>query len=185
MTERWQIPEAATHLLGGAVLAYPTEAVWGLGCDPENESATLRLLEVKQRPVDKGLILIAGSLQQVEYLLAPLTDAQRTKVLATWPGPVTWLIPDVENLVPRWIKGEHRSVAVRVTAHPLASQLCLAFGRPLVSTSANLAGHEPAKTAAEVMAQLGRRIDGLVEGELGQEDRPSRIIDLLSGSTLR
>lgn len=185
MTPITQISQAATRLLAGDVLAYPTEAVWGLGCDPENEDATLRLLAVKERPVDKGLILIAGSLAQVAHLLAPLTEQQRQTLWATWPGPTTWLVPDSRNLVPRWIKGDHDSVALRLTAHPLAAQLCLAFGRPLVSTSANLAGHPAARTAEEVLTQLGSRIDGLVVGELGQEARPSRIIDLVSGVTLR
>jgi len=180
-----QISQAAARLLAGEVLAYPTEAVWGLGCDPENEDATLRLLAIKERPVDKGLILIAGSLEQVAHLLASLTDHQRQAVEATWPGPTTWLIPDSDSLVPSWIKGEHHSVAIRVTAHPLASQLCLAFGRPLVSTSANLTGHPAARTAEEVLTQLGSRIDGLVPGALGQEAGPSRIIDLISGATLR
>lgn len=185
MTPITQIPQAATRLQAGEVLAYPTEGVWGLGCDPESEKATLRLLAIKERPVDKGLILIAGSLEQVSHLLAPLTDLQRRTILATWPGPTTWLIPDSNNLIPRWIKGEHDSVAVRVTAHALAAQLCLAFGGPLVSTSANLAGHPTARTAEEVVAQLGSRIDGLVAGELGQEAKPSRIVDLVSGVTLR
>jgi len=180
-----QISQAVAQLKAGAVLAYPTEAVWGLGCDPENEDATLRLLAIKERPVDKGLILIAGALEQIEYLLAPLTPQQRQTVAAAWPGPTTWLIPDINDLIPRWIKGEHDSVAIRVTAHPLASQLCLAFGRPLVSTSANLAGQPAARSAEEVQAELGSRIDGLVEGELGQEAKPSRIIDLISGVTLR
>lgn len=185
MAERWQITHAANRLLDGEVLAYPTEAVWGLGCDPENEDATLRLLAIKERPVEKGLILIAGAVEQVEDLLAPLTDHQRRTMLATWPGPTTWLIPDVADLVPRWIKGEHSSVAIRVTAHPLASQLCLAFGGPVVSTSANLAGRQPARTALQVVSQLGSRIDGIVHGELGREQNPSRIIDLISGATLR
>lgn len=185
MTAITQIPQAATRLQAGDVLAYPTEGVWGLGCDPESEEATLRLLAIKERPVDKGLILIAGSLEQVAHLLAPLTKHQRQTVLAAWPGPTTWLIPDSNSIIPRWIKGEHDSVAIRVTAHPLAAQLCLAFGGPLVSTSANLAGHPAAKTAGEVVAQLGSRIDGLVAGELGQEARPSRIVDLVSGVILR
>lgn len=185
MAERWQITHAANRLLDGEVLAYPTEAVWGLGCDPENEEATLRLLKIKERPVEKGLILIAGAVEQIEDLLDPLTEHQRRTVLAAWPGPTTWLIPDIDERIPRWIKGEHDSVAIRVTAHPLASALCLAFGGPLVSTSANLAGKRPARTALQVVRQLGSRIDGIVPGELGQEQNPSRIIDLLSGVTLR
>ncbi|MDP1931700.1 MAG: Sua5/YciO/YrdC/YwlC family protein [Gammaproteobacteria bacterium] len=185
MANRWQVRHAANRLLDGAVLAYPTEAVWGLGCDPENEVATLRLLEIKERPVHKGLILVAGAVEQVEFLLGALTPAQRKKILATWPGPTTWLIPDEDDLVPWWVKGEHSSVAIRVTAHPLAAALSLAFGGPIVSTSANKAGQSPARTALKVIKQIGHEIDGLVYGRLGSERSPSRIVDLLSDTILR
>lgn len=172
-------------MLNGEVLAYPTEAVWGLGCDPYNEAATMRLLQIKDRPVHKGLILVAGSADQVAFLLDALTPTQRKKVLATWPGPTTWLIPDEAQMVPWWIKGDHLSVAVRVSAHPLVAALCSAFGGPIVSTSANKAGKRPAKTALQVTKHMGREIDGLLYGKLGTEQNPSRIVDLLSDTVLR
>lgn len=181
----WQVTQAANSLLNGEVLAYPTEAVWGLGCDPENKAATLRLLQIKERPVAKGLILVAGSIDQLQDLLEPLTTAQRKQLLATWPGPNTWLVPDYNDLIPSWIKGDHGSVAVRVSAHPLVVTLCLRFGGPLVSTSANKAGQHPAKTALQVVKRLGREIDGILHGKLGDGKKPSKIIDLLSGQVLR
>ncbi len=182
---RWQVTRAANCLLNGDVLAYPTEAVWGLGCDPENEAATLRLLEIKKRPVHKGLILAAGSVEQVAFLLEALASAQQKKILATWPGPTTWLIPDYDDLIPWWIKGDHSSVAIRVTAHPLVAELSLAFGGPIVSTSANKAGQRPAKKALHVIKHMGHEIDGLLHGSLGSERNPSRIVDLLSDTILR
>ena len=182
---RWQVKQAANRMLSGEVLAYPTEAVWGLGCDPENQAATMRLLEIKNRPVHKGLILVAGSAVQVEFLLDALTPAQRKKILATWPGPTTWLIPDDGAMIPWWIKGDHSSVAVRVSAHPLVASLCMAFGGPIVSTSANKAGQPPAKTALKVVKQMGWEIDGLLYGSLGSERSPSRILDLLSDAVVR
>ncbi|MGB4246607.1 MAG: Sua5/YciO/YrdC/YwlC family protein [Pseudohongiellaceae bacterium] len=185
VTHRWQVRQAANRLLNGEVLAYPTEAVWGLGCDPENESATMRLLAIKNRPVHKGLILVAGSVDQVDFLLETLTPAQRTKILATWPGPTTWLIPDYDEMIPWWIKGDHASVAVRVSAHPLVASLCLAFGGPIVSTSANKAGQRPARTALNVIKHMGQEIDGMLCGSLGSEQKPSRIVDLLSDTVLR
>lgn len=181
----WNVTQAANSLLNGEVLAYPTEAVWGLGCDPENKAATLRLLQIKNRPVAKGLILVAGSVEQIVDLLDPLTPSQRKRMLATWPGPNTWLVPDYNQLIPGWIKGEHDSVAVRVSAHPLVVALCLRFGGPLVSTSANKAGQRPAKTALQVVKHMGREIDGMLHGRLGEGAKPSRIIDLLSGQILR
>lgn len=181
----WQVAQAANSLLNGEVIAYPTEAIWGLGCDPENEAATLRLLQIKKRPVAKGLILVAGSIDQIEDLLDPLTPSQRKRMLATWPGPNTWLVPDYNQKIPDWIKGEHDSVAVRVSSHPLVVALCLRFGAPLVSTSANKTGQRPPKTALQVVKHLGREIDGVLHGKLGDGAKPSRIIDLLSGQVLR
>jgi len=181
----WRIHRAALQMLDGKVLAYPTEAIWGLGCDPENETATMRLLEIKRRPVEKGLILVASSISQVEHLLTGLSSKQRQRVVASWPGPTTWLLPDSESQVPFWIKGEHESVAVRVTAHTLVASLCEAFGGPLVSTSANRSNQAPARSALQVVKHLGKDIDGIVHGSLGGQSRPSTIIDALTGNVLR
>lgn len=184
-SKSWRLTQAAHRLLGGEVLAYPTEAVWGLGCDPENEEATMRLLQIKGRPVSKGLILVAATPYQLSRLLEGVTSAQRKKVLATWPGPVTWLIPDTNDIIPRWIKGQYSSVAVRVSAHPVVSSLCRHFGGPIVSTSANRATQRPAKTALQVMKRLGTEVDGLIHGSLGAEPKPSQIIDLLTDKIIR
>lgn len=181
----WKIRQAALQLLDGKVLAYPTEAIWGLGCDPDNETATMCLLDIKRRPVEKGLILVASSISQIEHLLTGLSTRQRQKVVASWPGPTTWLLPDSDNQIPFWIKGEHESVAVRVTAHPLVASLCEAFGGPVVSTSANRSDQLPARSALQVMKHLGRDIDGILHGRLGGQTRPSTIIDALTGNVLR
>lgn len=181
----WKIRQAALQLLDGKVLAYPTEAIWGLGCDPDNETATMRLLDIKRRPVEKGLILVASSISQIEHLLTGLSTRQRQKVVASWPGPTTWLLPDSDNQIPFWIKGEHESVAVRVTAHPLVASLCKAFGGPVVSTSANRSDQLPARSALQVKKHLGRDIDGILHGRLGGQTRPSTIIDALTGNVLR
>src|SRR5512143_218632 len=135
----WQLREAVRVLHHGGLIAYPTEAVYGLGCDPRNADAVLRLLNLKQRPWQKGLILIAADLAQLDPYLLPLDEMMRARVVPTWPGPNTWLLPArVET--PHWLRGEHDTLAVRVTAHPVAAALCRAFGGPIVSTSANLAG---------------------------------------------
>ena len=101
--------KAAEVLLRGGVIAYPTEAVWGLGCDPFNETAVEHLLQIKRRPMHKGLILVAANLQQIEPLLRNLNSADRARVTSSWPGPVTWILPDPTNLIPHWVKGNHNS----------------------------------------------------------------------------
>lgn len=176
--------EAVAILKQGGVIAYPTEAVFGLGCDPFNPDAVERLLAIKQRPVEKGLILIAANWQQVAALTAPLTAAQLQPVFATWPGPITWVFPAAAK-VPAWLRGEHTSIALRVTAHPLAHALCEAFDGPLVSTSANLSGQSPARTSDEARAQLDHSIDLILEGAVGQRANPTQIRDVLTGQILR
>lgn len=174
----WRIRQAARILRAGGIIAYPTEAVWGLGCDPFNPQAVERLLEIKRRPEHKGLILAAGSESQIAGLLAPLSEAQRTRLAATWPGPNTWLLPDPDYRVPHWIKGRHSGVAVRVSAHPLVQALCNAFGGPLVSTSANISSAPPARSATKVRAYFGCDIDFLVDGPLGGLEKPTTIRSL-------
>ncbi|MFC3550629.1 Sua5/YciO/YrdC/YwlC family protein [Lysobacter cavernae] len=180
------IADSAAALRRGAVIAYPTEAVWGLGCDPFDEVAVMRLLAIKQRPVAKGMILIAGALAQFDGLLdwAALPGERRDAVLASWPGPHTWIVP-VTPRVPRWITGDHDGVAVRVSDHPTVVALCAAFGAVLVSTSANLGGEPPAYARAALDPQLLARIDGVCLGETGGRTAPSTIRDARSGAQLR
>lgn len=179
-----QINEAVQILQRGGVIAYPTEAVFGLGCDPNNEQAVERLLAIKQRSRDKGLILIAADFQQLTPFLAEIDDVSKEQILATWPGPVTWVWP-AKPEVSKWLRGEHDTIAVRVTGHPLAAALCRGFGGPLVSTSANLSGKSPAKTEQEVRQQFHEQLDYIVVGELGGREKPSQIRDVMSGKVLR
>lgn len=170
----------------GGVVAYPTEAVWGLGCDPFNEAAVVRLLALKQRPVDKGLILVAADTGQLDALVdwAALPDERRATVLASWPGAHTWTVP-VTAQVPAWIRGSHASVAVRVSDHPTVVALCGAFGGPLVSTSANLTGQPPAFHREELDPALTGQLAAVCEGETGGLAAPTPIRDALSGQVLR
>ncbi len=178
------VQRAATSMHGGGVIAYPTESVWGLGADPENAEAVRRLLALKHRAPDKGLILIASDLAQVEPWLANLTDAQRDTLRASWPGPNTWLVPN-GGLASPWVTGKHSSVALRVTAHPVAAALCRAFGGPIISTSANPQGRPSAKDAVQVRRYFGRQLDAIAPGRTGGRRQPSQIRDLASGKTLR
>jgi len=178
--------EAAQTLRNGGVVAYPTEAVWGLGCDPFNEAAALRLLAIKQRDVAKGLILIAAERAQLDDLLDwdALSVDRRAAVEASWPGPNTWIVPATAR-VPRWITGTHTGVAVRVSAHPIVAGLCKAFGGPLVSTSANRAGEPPALDCGQLDPALLALLDGVCEGETSGLAAPTPIRDALTGAVLR
>lgn len=167
----------------GGLIAYPTEAVFGLGCDPLNEAAVARLLELKRRPLHKGLIVLAADLQQLQPFLAPLDSELQQKLDRTWPGPVTWILP-ASPATPFWLTGNRPAIAVRVTDHPLAAELCAACG-PLVSTSANITGSAPARTALQARLRLGPAIDVVVPGAVGGQMRPTEIRDGRSGNILR
>ncbi|WJV53527.1 L-threonylcarbamoyladenylate synthase type 1 TsaC [Prodigiosinella aquatilis] len=180
-----QLVPLLQKLKEGNVIAYPTEAVFGLGCDPDNETAVKQLLKLKQRPWEKGLILIAAEFSQLEpYLdLAALSAEQKAAIFASWPGPVTWVIP-AKPATPRWLTGKFTSLAVRVSAHPLVKQLCLSYGKPLVSTSANLSGQLPCRSAVEVAQQFGDDFP-VLHGNVGGRLNPSEIRDALTGEMLR
>ena len=175
---------AVSALHAGGVIACPTEAVWGLSCDPDDPQAVYRLLALKQRPVAKGLILVAAAESQLGFLLRGLDPEDRARLSATWPGPTTWLVPHRKR-VPYWIHGEHDTVAVRVSAHPVVSALCRAWGGPLVSTSANPGGARPARALFQVRRYFGDALDGLVPGAVGGQQRPTGIRDLASGEIIR
>lgn len=168
----------------GGIIAYPTEGVWGLGCDPDNERALAALIALKGRASEKGLILIAGDIVQLAEFLEGIDDASRARLDATWPGPNTWLIPDNGRAKPL-LRGEHPTLAVRVSDHPLVQSLCAAWGGPLVSTSANRAGEAPAMSALDVREAFGEVLGAVVDGPLGGRDRPSTIRDLVSNRVLR
>lgn len=181
----WQLHCARQTLRRGGVIAYPTEAVWGLGCDPWDLPAVERILELKQRPMEKGMILVASSVDQVRFLLDPLPAELQREAERHWPGPVTCLLPDVERQIPAWVRGRHSSIAIRVSSHPVVRALCEAAGMPLVSTSCNPAGRQPARYSWQVRRYFGDQLDRIVPGALGGNRNPSRIIDIVTGQQLR
>ena len=186
MHDHHAIADAVARLRGGGLVAYPTEGVWGLGCDPFDQAAVLRLLALKQRPVDKGLILVASQLEPLRrWLDLTALPAQRlAAVLDSWPGPNTWVMPAAAD-APAWISGGRSSIAVRISAHPLVAALCEAFAAPLVSTSANPGGQPPAYSRAELDPTLLEAIDAVLAGETGGLARPTPIRNALDGSVLR
>jgi L-threonylcarbamoyladenylate synthase len=168
----------------GGVIAYPTEAVYGLGCDPWNEVAVMRLLAIKRREVTKGLILIAADVDQLAPFIQRLPDERMAEIRKTWPGPHTWLLP-IQPRTPGWLTGRFDTLAVRVTAHPLAAALCRAYGGAIVSTSANQATRPAAHTAIQVRQALGDQPDHILTGVCVGSGRPSTIRDGLTGRVLR
>lgn len=181
-----ELDAAAALLHGGGVLAYPTEAVFGLGCDPHDRVAFEKIFALKQRPATQGVLLIAADFSQVERYIdfARVPAAVLAEVRASWPGPYTWIFPRSAE-VPAWVAGAHAGIALRVTAHEPAAALCRAFGGALVSTSANPHGQPPARTAQTVADYFGDALDGLLDAPLGGQASPTVIRDALSGAIIR
>ena len=179
-----RLSAAVAALQNEGVVACPTEAVWGLSCDPDSIRAVSRLLTLKDRAVQKGLILVAASEAQLGFLLADLPEEQRRQLSASWPGPNTWLVPHQHRVQP-WIYGSFDTVAVRVSEHPVVGALCEAWGGPLVSTSANPAGAQPPRAGFQVLRYFGGSLDGMLPGEVGIASAPSTIRDLATGQLVR
>jgi L-threonylcarbamoyladenylate synthase len=178
------VARAARIVRGGGIVAYPTEAVFGLGCDPRDRAAVMRVLAIKRRSWRKGLILIAADFAQLEHYVVLPPEPRRTEVLASWPGPHTWVLT-AGKAAPRWLTGGRDSLAVRVTAHPVARALCLRAGTALVSTSANVSRRPPHRRLLRLRHDLGPQVDYVLAGPLGGSAQPTAIKDARSGRLLR
>lgn len=180
------LDSAVAALRAGGVIAYPTEAVYGLGCDPWNEAAVTRLFALKRRPPTQGVLLIAADIAQIGKFIDPaaVPDEAFARARASWPGPHTWVFPRAAA-TPGWLSGGHAGIALRVTAHPLAAALCRAYGGALVSTSANRHGEPPARSAEAVHAAFGDEVAYILAGETGGLDRPTPIRDVVTGTEFR
>jgi len=170
----------------GGIIAYPTEAVFGLGCDPDNEESLKRLLQLKARSADKGLILLAGSYDQLLPYIddSKIPEDKRITVLSRWPNGITQLIPK-NNTISLLLSGRFDTIAVRITSQPDVVALCKQTNKPIVSTSANLSGQEPAKTWQTLDIRLSNQVDFIVEGTTLGYTSPSKIIDALTGKVIR
>ena len=178
------LSQAIDVISAGGIIAYPTESVYGLGCDPFNHKAVETLLKLKQRPVEKGMILIASHIQQILPLIQPDHPDDLARALKTWPGHHSWVFPKT-SLVPDWISGQHQSIAIRVSNHPVVKQLCDRMNAPLVSTSANLSNQDILTSIADIRSAFGDRIGNYIDAPTGGETKPSTIRDAHSGAIIR
>ena len=179
-----EIEQAAALLRAGGVLAYPTEGVYGLGCDPGNREAFEKIFAMKRRPPEQGVLLIAADFEQIRDWVGDAPEAALDRARAAWPGAHTFIFPRSPR-VPEWVAGGHAGIALRVTAHTPSAALCRAFGGPIISTSANHHGEAPARSAADIRAIFGDEPDGVLDAPLGGLDKPTPITDAVSGAIIR
>jgi L-threonylcarbamoyladenylate synthase len=186
-SQKQKLDQAVIVLQQGGIIAYPTEAVYGLGCDPKNLSAVKKLLVIKQREKEKGLILVAANFEQLKPYLLPLEKDIEEKLLKSWQDshrPTSWLVP-AKKEVSNYLKGRFDTLAVRVSNHPVVKELCENFGGAIVSTSANISGQESARTAEQVKQIFKNKIDFILDGETDLNAQPSEIRDALTNKIIR
>jgi len=176
--------DAIACMHAGGIVAYPTEGVYGLGCDPFNQQAVTRLLDLKQRAPAQGLILIAAQWSDVSHLTQSLPADILAHALQPQTTPITWLLP-ASDQVPPWVRGQHNTIAIRFTTHPHAKMLCQHYGQAVVSTSANLHGQPPLNSPTAIQHQWGDAIGYILTGELGALNKPSQIRDIITGEIVR
>jgi L-threonylcarbamoyladenylate synthase len=175
------ISKAVDALRAGQLIAYPTETVYGLGVDPKNETALNLLYEAKGRDIQKKLILIIASYKQLSEYVEDVSEAGKKLIETFWPGPLSLLFSPRSGLSDQLLGPTHK-ICIRQTSHRVASAICDSFGGAIVSTSANISGMEPAKTAPEVnVPGIAVCIDG---GELGHSV-PSTIYDIENQTIVR
>lgn len=184
MTSWLRIDQAARTILDGGVIAYPTEAVYGIGCLPHHEPGLQRIMRIKRRDARKGLIVVAADIGHLENLARIPASALTAGNLPGWPGPVTWVVP-ASRYASSLLTGGRSTIAVRISDHPVVRKLCYRAGSALVSTSANFAGHPPALSALGVRRAIGAELDFVLAGRLGKQLKPTEIRDLETGEILR
>lgn len=180
------IKKAISILCDGGVIAYPTESVFGLGCDPDNESALLKLLRIKNRSSSKGMLMVSHDFslvtKYINFTHIDETDLMYTKEF--WPGPFTFLFPASDSCS-QLLKGNHSTIAIRISTHPIIKALCSGFNKPIVSTSANISGNPPCVSLTDVHTNFDNIVNFIVDGETLNYSKPSTIIDLKTKIVLR
>lgn len=183
MIPRLKLAQAIRIINAGGVIAYPTEAVFGLGCHPQSADAARRICALKQRSLRAGFILVADAPDRLADWIAPTVEEVR-RLAAESDRPVSWVLT-AGPLAGEWITGGRSTIAVRITEHPVAAALCRMAGVPLVSTSANRRRRVPARTALAVRRLFGNDVDIIVPGATGGRARPSEIRNGRTGAVLR
>lgn len=183
MVSGFAIRHAAYCVRHGGVIVYPTETVYGLGCDPRCEAAVERINQIKRRPAGKGLILLAGDLRQLDDFIDVASPRDRD-LIRNSAQPTSWVVPARPD-APDWITGGGDTVAVRVSDHAVVHELCTQLGFALVSTSANPAGRRPARNALELRRCFAGIVDAMLVSAGAGSGTPSRIVRLADRSLVR
>jgi L-threonylcarbamoyladenylate synthase len=181
----WLLNKYAVNIKKGAVFAYPTDTIWGLGCHPESQQAVSRILSVKKRPFDKGMILLSNCIDYCQHFIdQDYFQNHFSEISIAEKSPTTWLLP-ASPCCPKWLTGNNKTVAVRLTDLSHIQILCDRLGLPLISTSANISGRKPALNSLQIQRQFANSVDFIIAGITSGSQHASRIIDKRSGEIIR
>jgi L-threonylcarbamoyladenylate synthase len=173
----------AVHLIRqGGIIAYPTETVYGLGCDPFNASAVEQLNNIKHRTPDKQFILLAGNIEQIEQLV--FISEQQQNTIMQKHEPTSWVV-DAKPSVPTWLCSDKNTVTVRISQQSEVQRLCHELGHAIISTSANLSTKKPAKNALELHKYFHFSLDKILANNKKLDAKPSKIIRLCDNHVIR
>lgn len=183
MASDFAIRHAAHLVHQGGVIVYPTETVYGLGCNPMDVEAVSYLCRLKNRDISKGLILLGNSIELFADYIKPL-NATETGKISQSDEPTSWIVPAFEN-TPAWLTGNRDTLVIRITDHPVVSKLCNQLGHPLVSSSANPGAQKPAINALQIHRYFHNIVDAILVSSDTCSGQPSAIKQLGTGELLR
>ena len=177
------MPDLKNLFFQDQIFAYPTEGVWGIGCNPFSEKAVKKLILLKKRPKNKGIIILGGSMEQLTPFTEHLDEKLKKRMYSKWPGPHTWLVSS-SSRTQKWLLCPTGLIALRLSSHKRVIKLTETLGMPICSTSANLSGNEPAKDSNEIRTFFKDKVL-IIEGELGSLKKPTPVQILESKEWLR
>ncbi|MDA3868668.1 MAG: L-threonylcarbamoyladenylate synthase [Gammaproteobacteria bacterium] len=183
MASHFAVSYAAHQIRRGGFIFYPTDTVYGLGCDPLNFAAINYLNQLKERESGKGFILLGHTLALFDNYIEPLSASEERNLLQT-ERPTSWVVPARDSL-PEWLSNPEHTLAIRITRHPVVTELCRQLGHPLVSTSANPSGMKPALNALRAHKYFHDKVAALLIDDRHLSGQPSIIKTLDSLLTLR
>ena len=177
------IQEAVSHLKNGGTILYPTDTIWGLGCDATNEAAIEKIFAIKHRPKEKNLIVLMDSVGMLKHYVN--ISAEIEELISSFDVPTTVIYSNPKHFPTSVVTSVH-TVAIRITSHEFCKALISAFGKPIISTSANISGENHPVYFEDIAEEIKNNVDHIVSNEYDTSEykQPSRLIKILPDNTL-
>lgn len=182
MASDFSIRHAAHIINHGGIIAYPTETVYGLGCDIYNPDAIEKINIIKQRPLNKQFIILVGEIAQIRSLIE-INDKEKS-IIENTTEPTSWVIK-ASPLAPEWLTDDRNMLTIRISQNSLVKKLCHILGHGIISTSANISGKKPARTSLDLHNAFHDKVDKILVSNQKTFNKPSKIIRLCDNYVIR